>query len=64
MMQEHRLLIKRASAWDRKNSWTAPAHILKCFGIVVPLSHEAIHKEAHSYCIVDRKAFISFNVVR
>jgi hypothetical protein len=25
MMQEHRSLIKRASAWSRKDSWTAPA---------------------------------------
>jgi hypothetical protein len=32
VMQEHRSLIKRASAWSRKDSWTAPAQILKCFG--------------------------------
>jgi hypothetical protein len=64
-MQEHRSLIKRASAWSREDSWIAPAQILKCtLEIVAPLFHEVIHKEAHLYCIVDRKAFIRFNVVR
>jgi hypothetical protein len=33
-MQEHRSLIKRASAWSRKDSWAAPAHILKYLEIV------------------------------
>ena len=32
--------------------------------IVAPLFHEAIHKEVHLYCMVDRKEFISFNAVR
>jgi len=31
VMQEHPQLIKRASAWSRKDSWTAPVHL---FGIL------------------------------
>jgi hypothetical protein len=65
MMQEHRSLIKRASAWSRKDSWIAPASYFEnTLEIVAPLFHEVIHKEAHLYCIIDRKAFISFNAVR
>jgi hypothetical protein len=31
---------------------------------IAPTFYEGIQKEAHLYCIVDRKAFISFNAVR
>jgi hypothetical protein len=65
MMQEHHSLIKQASAWSRKDSWTVPASYFEnTLEIVALLFHEVIHKEAHLYCIVYRKAFISFNADR
>jgi hypothetical protein len=36
LKQEHRSLIKRASAGSRKNSWATPAQILKHCDIVAP----------------------------
>jgi hypothetical protein len=49
-MQEHLSLIKRASAWSRKDSWTAPAHILEYLEVVALPFIEDFHKEAHLYC--------------
>jgi hypothetical protein len=64
-MQEHPQHIKRASVWSRRDNWTVPAsNFEKHLGIVAPTFNEVIHKEAHLYCIVDRKAFISFNAGR
>jgi hypothetical protein len=65
-MQEHPHLIKRVSAWIKKYSWAVPAHtFLKYFGKLLRRHLiEGIHSRVHLYCIIDRKAFNSFNDVR